>query len=223
MTMFDQASEDGDSRSGVGWSSLDPVAFGRRVNLAIGVLGAVLLGGYFLTVTSGARTPAPAVVEVASPTPAPLSAQLASSGDTATVARSIAVYDKPTGTSTIDLMKAAFGALLTLVWVVIGGWFAVRRSRMLPTVAENESCGDASTYLTAGTGCDQWSTPTCERRWDETRLVPQYLRLAEFPAMKQDLLGMARVRTDEGRALRRLEIVPDRRYSSLRDLITEFR
>jgi hypothetical protein len=59
--------------------------------------------------------------------------------------------------------------------------------------------------------------------YDETRLVPQYLRSIEFPALKQDLLRLAREHTDEGQALRRLECIPDRRYSSLHDLITEIR
>ena len=41
--------------------------------------------------------------------------------------------------------------------------------------------------------------------------------------MKQDLLRLAEVHPDEGLALRRIERVPDRRYSSLHDLITEIR
>ena len=65
--------------------------------------------------------------------------------------------------------------------------------------------------------------PTCERMYDETRLVPQYLRRAEFPATKHDLVRLAREHIDEGQALRRLECIPDRRYSSLHDLITEIR
>ena len=59
--------------------------------------------------------------------------------------------------------------------------------------------------------------------FDETRLVPQYLRGTEFPATRQDLVRLAEVYTDEGCALRRLERVPDRRYNSLHDLIAEFR
>jgi hypothetical protein len=59
--------------------------------------------------------------------------------------------------------------------------------------------------------------------YDETRLVPHYIRRAEFPATKQDLLRLAEVHPDEGLALRRLECIPDRRYSSLHDLITEIR
>ena len=59
--------------------------------------------------------------------------------------------------------------------------------------------------------------------YDETSLVPQYLRSAGCPAMKQDLLRLAEVHPDEGLALRRIERVPYRRYSSLHDLITEIR
>jgi Protein of unknown function (DUF2795) len=59
--------------------------------------------------------------------------------------------------------------------------------------------------------------------YDETRLVPHYIRSAEFPAMRQDLLRLAEVHPDEGLALRRLECIPDRCYSSLHDLITEIR
>jgi hypothetical protein len=59
--------------------------------------------------------------------------------------------------------------------------------------------------------------------YDETRLVPQYLRSAEFPATKQDLVRLAKEHIDEGSALRRLDCIPDRRYSSLHDLISEIR
>ena len=62
-----------------------------------------------------------------------------------------------------------------------------------------------------------------ERMYDETRLVPHYLRCARFPAMKQDLVRLASEHTDEGQALRRLERIPERRYSSLHDLIREIR
>jgi Protein of unknown function (DUF2795) len=68
---------------------------------------------------------------------------------------------------------------------------------------------------------DSRRAPTCERMYDETRLVPQYLRRAQFPAMKHELVRLAREHTDEGQALRRLECIPERRYSSLHDLITE--
>ena len=59
--------------------------------------------------------------------------------------------------------------------------------------------------------------------YDETRLVPQYLRNAEFPAAKHDLVRLARVHPNEGSALHRLECIPDRRYSSRHDLLSEIR
>jgi hypothetical protein len=59
--------------------------------------------------------------------------------------------------------------------------------------------------------------------YDETRLVPQYLRSAKFPAAKRDLMQLARVHPNEGSALHRLECIPDRRYSSLQDLLSEIR
>jgi Protein of unknown function (DUF2795) len=47
--------------------------------------------------------------------------------------------------------------------------------------------------------------------YDENRLVPQYLRSADFPATKQDLVRLAKEHIDEGSALRRLDCIPDRR------------
>jgi uncharacterized protein DUF2795 len=70
---------------------------------------------------------------------------------------------------------------------------------------------------------DSLRVPTCERMYDETRLLPQYIRSMEFPATKRDLVRLAREHIDEGRTLHRLECLPDRRYSSLHDLITEIR
>ena len=59
--------------------------------------------------------------------------------------------------------------------------------------------------------------------YDESRLVPQYLRDAQFPATRRELLQLAEVYADEGRALCRLQRVPDRLYRSLHDLLTEIR
>jgi hypothetical protein len=56
---------------------------------------------------------------------------------------------------------------------------------------------------------------------NETLLVPQFLRTAEFPATRRDLLRLAEVHADEGLALQRLQHVPDRCYSCLHDLIAE--
>jgi len=70
---------------------------------------------------------------------------------------------------------------------------------------------------------DPPQAPTCERMYDETRLVRQYLRDTKFPATRRDLLQLAEVHADEGLALCRLQRVPDRLYRSLHDLITEIR
>ncbi|HKM70830.1 MAG TPA: hypothetical protein VJX94_12375 [Stellaceae bacterium] len=127
---------------------------------------------------------------------------------------SAASTDESTFSSMTDLLKAAFAAALALTWVVFGAWLGARRAR-----GRNPLQGPAAYH--SRTAYDSLRTPTCERMYDETRLVPQYLRSAEFPAMKQDLLRLAKVHPDEGLALRRIERVPDRCYSSLHDLITE--
>ena len=85
--------------------------------------------------------------------------------------------------STIDLLKAVFGAVLALAWVIIGAWLGVRRGRALTPVDENAYNGRA----TPGRG------PICHRSNGETRLVPQHLWCAEFPAVKQDLPGSAKL------------------------------
>ena len=125
-----------------------------------------------------------------------------------------AATDESTFSSTTDLMKAAFGATLALAWAVFGAWLGARRAR-----GPNPLQGPAA--YPSRTAYDSLRAPTCERMYDETRLVPQYLRSAEFPATKQDLLRLAEAHPDEGLALRRLECITDRRYSSLHDLITE--
>ena len=129
---------------------------------------------------------------------------------------SAASTDESTFSSMPDLLKAAFAAALALAWAVFGAWLGARRAR-----GPNPLQGPAA--YPSRTAYDSLRAPTCERMYDETRLVPQYLRSAEFPAMKQDLLRLAKVHPDEGLALRRIECVPDRRYSSLHDLITEIR
>ena len=76
MRMFDRTVEDAESRLEVGWKSPDVVALGRWVNPLLGVLGAVILGGYLLTATPVGTTPAPlAAEETAQPTPPSVSAR----------------------------------------------------------------------------------------------------------------------------------------------------
>src|SRR6516162_5975206 len=48
--------------------------------------------------------------------------------------------------------------------------------------------------------------------------VPAYLRDVAFPATKQDLLRAARANSDDPMALRRVEQLPDRSYTSLSEV-----
>ena len=123
--------------------------------------------------------------------------------------------------STLNLCKAVFGAVIALAWVMFGAWLGVRRARALALAEERARDGSAAGDSMAGYASAPSRGPTSQRMYDETRLVPHYLRRAEFPATRQDLLRLAEVHPDQGLALRRLEQLPDRRYSSLHDLITE--
>ena len=115
-----------------------------------------------------------------------------------------------------DLLKAAFAAALALASAVFGAWLGARR-------APGPNPLQAPVAYPPRTAYDCLRAPTCERMYDETRLVPQYLRSAKFPAAKRDLMQLARVHPNEGSALRRLERVPDRHYGNLHDLLTEIR
>jgi hypothetical protein len=159
MTMFDRADEDAESRFKVGWKSPDIVALGRWVNPAVGILGALVLGGDFLTATPVATALAPLVVAAPPPTHAPVPAQLALSSDTPTVAHFTAVQDESTRMSTIDLLRAVFGAVLALAWATIGAWLGVRRARALTSHDGRATLRRGRPY---------------QRRNDETRLVPPY-------------------------------------------------
>ena len=86
----------------------------------------------------------------------------------------------------------------------------------------DQTANETTPYRTR-TAFETPRAPTCERMYDETRLVPRYLRGVEFPATKHKLVRLAKEHTDEGQALRRLECIADRSYSSLHDLITEIR
>jgi hypothetical protein len=224
MTIFEKTVDGVESRFELDRKFLDVPALGRWVNPLLGGLGALVLSGYLLT--GSPPTPvvtAAALVSVAQVAPSPPPSQLALSNEIGIATNSGVVRDESIRTSILDLMKAAFGAVLALAWAMVGAWLGMRRARMLAPVHENEYDGHSTTFLTAGTNCDPPRAPTCERMFDETRLVPQYLRDTEFPATRRDLVRLAEVYTDEGCALRRLERVPDRRYNSLHDLIAEFR
>ena len=129
---------------------------------------------------------------------------------------SAASTDESSFSSMPDLLKAAFAAALALAWVVFGAWLGARRG-------PGPNPFQAPVAYPSRTAYDCLRSPTCERMYDETRLVPQYRRNAEFPAAKHDLVRLARVHPNEGGALHRLECIPDRRYSSLHDLLSEIR
>jgi hypothetical protein len=193
------------------------MAPGRWVNPLIAVLGALVLSGYLMSgpkSSPDATAPVPPSDEQLAR--AQVQPQLAFSKETGSLTRSSVAQQKSTSSSTTDVMKAAFGATLALALAVFGAWLGARRAR-----GPNPLQGPAA--RPTRTAYDSLRPPTCERMYDETRLMPQYLRGAEFPATKQDLLRLAEVHPDEGLALRRLECIPDRCYSSLHDLITEIR
>ena len=121
-----------------------------------------------------------------------------------------------------DLLKTAFGAALALAWAVGGAWLGMRRAHAASPLDEPADDMRITAYPTRNP-YNSLRTPTCQRMYDEARLVPHYLRRIEFPATKRDLVCLAREHPDEGRTLHRLECIPDRRYSSLHDLITEIR
>jgi hypothetical protein len=222
MTMFDRAVDDVERRFGAGEKSpADILTVGRWVNPLLWGLGALALGGYLLTehpTTPVAGPPSPVSgVQMAPSAPAPV--PLALSSGNAIVSHSSPARNEAMRTSTTDVLKAVFVAVLALAWLLIGTWLGMRRARTLTPI--NHFSYNATTDSLAGNTCAPLRGPTCQRMYDETRLVPHYLRRAEFPAMKQDLLRLAEVYTDEGLALRRLERLPDRRYCSLHDLISE--
>jgi len=89
--------------------------------------------------------------------------------------------------SMTDILRAAVAGALALAWVVGGAWFGMRRARNRKPLDE-----PADHMRTPGTAYDSLRAPTCERMYDETRLVPHYLRNAKFPTMKHDLVRLAR-------------------------------
>jgi hypothetical protein len=131
-----------------------------------------------------------------------------------------AATNELTLSSMTDLLKTAFAAAVALICAVFGAWLAMRRARR-PNSIDRIADETRATAHPPRMASVSLRAPTCERMYDETRLVPQYLRSVGFPATKQDLVRLARGHPDEGSALCRLERIPDRRYSSLHDLIME--
>jgi len=173
MTTFDRADEEIESRFAVGWAFPDILALGRWVNPAVGVLGALVLGGHLLTtdpVIPAAPAAAPVSVVQMAPS-APMPAQLALSSNTAIAANSSIAHDESTRMSMVGLLKAGLGAVFALAWVMIGMWFGVRCARALTPVDEPAYDRHATTDLTACNADDPSRGPTCQRMYDETRVI----------------------------------------------------
>jgi hypothetical protein len=129
--------------------------------------------------------------------------------------------------------KALFsGLLLSLAGAMVGAWLGTRHARVLTPIQEHEYDTHTTTTVTHHAYEPVTTThytaheplaasPASVRVYDEpSRPVPPYLRDVVFPATKQDLLRSARALTDEPVALRRLEQLPDRSYSSLNDVMS---
>jgi hypothetical protein len=207
MTELDGAVHENKRPLARGKNPREPVAPGRWVNPILGVLGTLVLSGYLITSLpslAAATAPAPLSDERLTPT---------YSRGSGNLTHPAAAQDKSTVSSMTDLLKTALGAVLALTWAVGGVWLGRRRARSPDLFHE----------LTPQIAFDALRAPTGERMYDETRLVPQYLRRVEFPATKHDLVRLARGHMDEGRILHKLEYIPDRRYTSLHDLMSEIR
>lgn len=126
--------------------------------------------------------------------------------------------------------KALFsGLLLSLAGALVGAWLGTRHARVL-TPLEPEYATHTTTTVTHHAPEPIVEThhtydpvvavsPTSVRVHDDTAArIPAYLRSVSFPATKQDLLRLARANADDQIALRRVEQLPDRSYSSLNDL-----
>ena len=135
--------------------------------------------------------------------------------------------------------KALFSSLLLgLAGALVGAWIGTRHARVLRPHEEDPGHEVHTTTTVThhpyeptmapvhGTTVlhdpvTTTSSPVAARVYDDAgRTVPAYLRSASFPATKQELLRLARLNNDDPTALRRLELVPDRSYSSINDLMS---
>jgi hypothetical protein len=131
--------------------------------------------------------------------------------------------------------KALFsGLLLGLAGALVGAWLGTRHARVLTPHHEPEYEAHTTTTIThhaydPGDAMAHHNvyeplttTPAAGVRVydDNDRAVPAFLRSAAFPTTKQELLRLARLNNDDPMALRRLEQVPDRSYSSPNDLMS---
>ena len=131
--------------------------------------------------------------------------------------------------------KALFsGLLLGLAGALMGAWIGTRHARVLTPHHEPEYEAHTTTTVTHHAYEPETATahhtvyeplatsatPASVRVYDDNdRTVPAFLRSAAFPTTKQELLRLARL-NDDPVALRRLEQVADRNYSSLNDLLS---
>jgi len=125
--------------------------------------------------------------------------------------------------------KAIFSALLLgLGAAMLGAWIGTRHARVLTPAHEPSYDTHTTTVVTHApyeppvthTVYEPPATAASVHVYDETgRAVPSYLRDISFPATKQDLLRVVRANNVEPMALRKLEQVADRNYSSLPDLM----
>jgi Protein of unknown function (DUF2795) len=130
--------------------------------------------------------------------------------------------------------RAMFSSLLLSLAGALGGaWLGTRHARVLtPVVHEPEYETRTTTYVTHHTPeptnaihhtteSPTAAAPSSVRVYDEpVGTAPAYLKGIAFPATKQDLLRAARAANDEPMAVRRIEQIPDRSYSSLNDLMS---
>jgi hypothetical protein len=128
--------------------------------------------------------------------------------------------------------KALFsGLLLGLAGALVGAWIGTRHARVLTPHHEPEYEAHTTTTITHHAyeptahhavyePLTTTSAASVRVYEDNDRTVPAFLRSAAFPTTKQELLRLARLNNDDPMALRRLEQIPDRSYSSLNDLMS---
>jgi len=125
--------------------------------------------------------------------------------------------------------KALFsGLLLSLAGALVGAWLGTRHARVL-TPHEPEYDTHTTTTVTHHAAYEPVAAARYTSHEPVTDVhvqdatadrVPAYLRSVSFPATKQELLRVTRASTADTVALRRIEQLPDRSYSSLSDLLS---
>ena len=126
--------------------------------------------------------------------------------------------------------RAIFSALLLgLGAAMLGAWVGTRHARVLhppvpdhtyAPIQEHAYAVPTTSYVTAA--YEPAPTPTSVHVFEDRArpAAPSYVQHVTFPATKQELLRAARASNEEPAALRRLEQIPDRSYSSANDLMS---